>query len=84
MHDEMSAGLADAKAAEEAAIQTYEALMKAKKEEVAALSAQIEAEITRVGELGVEIAGMENDLEETKEALAEDTNQVSGRIKQRL
>jgi hypothetical protein len=58
--------------------------MKAKKEEVAALSAQIEAEITRVGELGVEIAGMENDLEETKEALAEDTNQVSGRIKQRL
>jgi chromosome segregation ATPase len=73
MHDEMSAGLADATAAEDAAIATYDALMKAKKEEVAALSAQIEAEIKRVGELGVEIAGMENDLEETKEALAEDT-----------
>jgi len=73
MHDEMSSGLADATAAEESAIQTYEALMKAKKEEVAALSSQIEAEIKRVGELGVEIAGMENDLEETKEALEEDT-----------
>jgi chromosome segregation ATPase len=73
MHDEMSASLADATAAEEAAIQTYEALMKAKKEEVAALSAQIETEIKRIGDLGAEIAGMANDLEDTKEALAEDT-----------
>jgi chromosome segregation ATPase len=73
MHDEMSAGLADATAAEEAAIQTYDALMNAKKKEVAALSAQIEAEIKRIGELGVELAGMANDLEETKEAHAEDT-----------
>jgi chromosome segregation ATPase len=73
MHDEMSAGLADATAAEENAIQTYDALMAAKKKEVAALSAQIEEEIKRIGELGVEIAGMSNDLEDTKEALAEDT-----------
>merc|ERR1719171_649806 len=73
MHDEMSAGLADATAAEDNAIQTYEALMAAKKKEVAALSAQIEEEIKRIGELGVEIAGMSNDLEDTKEALAEDT-----------
>lgn len=73
MHDEMSAGLADATAQENEAIQTYEALMAAKKKEVAALSAQIEEEIKRVGDLGVEIAGMANDLEDTKEALAEDT-----------
>eukprot|EP00972_Heterocapsa_arctica_P072872 10760425-Heterocapsa_arctica.AAC.1 len=30
--------------------------------------------MTRTGDLGVEISGMENDLEDTKEALGADTN----------
>merc|ERR1712037_711457 len=40
--------------------------------EVDALTAQIEKEQTRVGDLGVEIASMENDLEDTQVSLEED------------
>ena len=43
-----------------------------RKQEVNALSAQIEVEIKRVGELGVEITEAADDLEDTKAALAQD------------
>merc|ERR1719335_1762413 len=59
--------------AEEAAIKVYEELMAAKKAEVEALTKAIEEKLVRVGELGVEIAQMKNDLEDTEEGLAEDT-----------
>merc|ERR1719217_184816 len=59
-------------AAEEAAIKAYEELMAAKKEEVEALTKAIEEKLVRVGELGVHIAEMKNDLEDTEEGLAED------------
>merc|ERR1719174_1351001 len=68
----MSADLKSAEDAEAAAIKNYQDLMAAKKKEVTALSAQIEAELTRIGELGVEIATMGNDVEATQEALAAD------------
>jgi len=70
--DEMSRSLADAASAEEASIKDFKALMSAKKKEVEALSAQIEEEMSRIGELGVQIAGMKNDLEDTSEALQSD------------
>merc|ERR1719421_1398634 len=47
--------------------------MAAKKKEIEALTKAIEEKLVRVGELGVEIAEMKNDLEDTQEALAEDT-----------
>merc|ERR1719346_292692 len=72
MGDEMAAGLAEAVKAEEAAIATYEKLMAAKKKEVIALTKAIEAKLTRVGDLGVEIAEMKNDLGDTAEALEQD------------
>jgi len=72
IHDEMSAALTEATADENAAIDNYEALMAAKKREVATLQKQIETEMTRIGELSVKIAAEENDLEDTKEALSED------------
>jgi len=72
MHDEMSKDLSDAIADESSAITNYEGLMAAKKKEVATLQEQIETAMTRVGDLGVSIAGMSNDLEDTKEALTED------------
>merc|ERR1719183_3244633 len=46
--------------------------MAAKTKEVNALTKAIEEKMTRVGELGVEIAQMKNDLGDTAEALAED------------
>merc|ERR1719440_1512744 len=42
------------------------------KKEINALTAAIESKSARVGALGVKLAGAENDLEDTKEALAED------------
>jgi len=73
LKDEMSKGLEEAVAAEGSAIKTHEALMGAKKKEVALLTVQIEAESKRMGELGVEIASMSADLKDTKDSLSEDT-----------
>merc|ERR550532_1403068 len=72
MEEEMDKALADARSAEEEAIKSYDSLMAAKTKEVDALTAQIEKEQTRIGDLGVEIAGMENDVEDTTQSLAED------------
>jgi len=72
MGDEMAAGLAEATKAEEAAIAIYEKLMAAKKKELIALTKEIETKLTRIGDLGVEIAQMKNDLGDTQEALIED------------
>merc|ERR1719360_446698 len=72
MEEEMDKALADARTAEEESVKSYDALMEAKTKEVDALTAQIEKEQTRIGDLGVEIAGMENDLEDTQQSLGDD------------
>jgi len=72
MKDEMFKDQQDMIAEEESAVKAYEELTGAKKKEVAALSKAIEEKLSRVGELGVEIASMSNDLEDTSEQLAED------------
>jgi peptidoglycan hydrolase CwlO-like protein len=72
MDDEMAGDLKEATTAEDAAIQSYEALMSSKTKEVNTLQAQIEEEMTRSGELGVTVTELANELEDTKEALAED------------
>jgi len=73
MQDVMEQDIEEENAAEASAAQTYEELMAAKKKEVDALQASIETAMTRIGELGISIATMKNDLEDTKEGLAEDT-----------
>merc|ERR1712073_217409 len=77
MEEEMDKALADARAAEEEAIKSYDALMEAKTKEVDALTEQIEKEQTRIGDLGVEIAGMENDVEDTQQSLGDDKKFVA-------
>merc|ERR1719446_953775 len=71
MHDEMNADLTEATNTENAAIAAFEQLKAAKTKEINALQASIESKMTRVGELGVKVAEMVNDLEDTKEDLAE-------------
>jgi len=73
MKDTMAKGLAEAEAAEAAAIKSYEELMAAKTKEVEALTAAIETKTVRVGELGVEIVQMKEDLSDTEKALVADT-----------
>merc|ERR1719235_1400134 len=69
----MEKDLADLTATEEAAIKTYEELMAAKTKEVEALTKAIEEKTVRIGDLGVEIAMMKEDLDDTQKALLEDT-----------
>jgi len=70
--NEMAKTLEEAETAEAEAINTYDALMAAKQKEVETLNAQIEEKLTRKGELGVELAGGLNELEDTEVSLAED------------
>ncbi|CAK0840970.1 unnamed protein product [Prorocentrum cordatum] len=72
MGDEMAAALADSQKEEGAAKATFEEMMAAKTKEVNTLTAQIEEEMMRLGELNVLLAEDDNDLEETKDTLAED------------
>jgi len=72
IHDEMSAGLADATTTENAAIQAYTELMNSRLKEKAALTAAIQSKLTKQGELSVSLAEMKNDAGDTQEALAAD------------
>jgi len=72
LHDEMSKDFADATAAENSAIGSFDSLVASKKKEIDALTKAIESKTMRIGELGVKLAEAENDLEDTKEGLAED------------
>merc|ERR1719298_205828 len=77
MIDEMTAGLADAEAAEKEAISNFEGLMAAKTKEVETLTAAIEEKTQRVGELAVDIVEMKNELGDTEEAAIEDKKFVA-------
>jgi chromosome segregation ATPase len=70
--DEMSADLASATATEEAAIKSFNDLVAAKKQEIEALTAEVEAKSTRLGELGVSIAHTSNDGGDAADSLADD------------
>jgi chromosome segregation ATPase len=72
MEDEMTKSLADITADEDGAKASYEQLMTAKSKEIESLTKAIESKSKRVGNLGVEIAMMKNDLDDTQEALAGD------------
>merc|ERR1719198_977635 len=72
MHDEMAADLKAATDEENAAIAAYDGLMSAKKKEVQSLTNMIEDKPQRVGDLGVEIQEMKNDLGDTADSLADD------------
>jgi len=77
LHDEMAGAFKEATEAEEEAIKVFEELMAAKKEEKKLASEAIETKTAQVGELGVKVAEMENDLEDTQEAMAADKKFVS-------
>lgn len=70
--DEMKQSLSDATNQEDSSIKNFEELMAAKKKELDALQSQIEEEMTRVGQLGVSIAEMGNDIEDTQQSLTAD------------
>lgn len=70
--DTMNKDLKELIAAEEKAKKDYEALMAAKQKEVDAAIAAIESKIKRIGELGIEIVNLKEDLDDTSAAFMED------------
>jgi len=72
MKDTMEASLADVVAAEKDSTASFKKLIAAKMKEVVANTKAIETKTARVGELGVSIAEMQNDAEDTAQQLADD------------
>jgi len=72
MGDTMSSTLKDVVATEEGSIKSYDELIAAKTAEVDALTAAIEEKTVRIGELGVEIVQMKQDLSDSEGSLLED------------
>merc|ERR1719460_884629 len=72
LKDEMDKDLAGATADENSAIASFDSLVASKNKEIQALTKSIESKTMRIGELGVKLAQMANDLEDTQEGLAED------------
>merc|ERR1719361_2802368 len=68
----MSSTLNDITSTEEEAKTNYDQLMKAKTAEVEALTESIEEKTKRIGNLGVEIVGLKQDLTDAEESLLED------------
>jgi len=74
MGDTMATDLGSATATEESAIKTYDELMASKKEEIDATTASIEQKLKAIGELGIEIVDMKEDVDDTSKALEADKN----------
>merc|ERR1719324_1714627 len=73
----MVAALAEAEKKEAEAKAAFAEMVEAKTKEINTLTAQIEEEMLRIGELKESLAGGLNDLEETEETLAEDTKYLA-------
>merc|ERR1719331_2958436 len=72
MTDTMQKDLADATAAEEAAIKDFKGLVAAKTKEINALTKEIESKTAQIGELGVSLVTQKEDLDDTSKSLMED------------
>jgi len=72
MQSTMEADLADATNAEDTSLANFDALVAAKEKEIDAATQAVENKLTRIGDLGVEIATMKEDLDDTGKALIED------------
>merc|ERR1719326_1266168 len=68
----MEASLAKATSEEEGSIKDFDALVAAKTKEINALGREIESKTSRIGELGVELVTLKEDLDDTTKSLAED------------
>jgi DNA repair exonuclease SbcCD ATPase subunit len=72
MTDTMEASLATATSEEKTAIKDFDSLMSAKTKEINALTKQIESKTSRIGELGVELVTLKEDLDDTTKSFIED------------
>jgi len=72
MRDTMQSELDKATEEEEGAIKNFDALVAAKEKQINSLTKEIEDKMARLGDGGVKLSEMKEDLEDTTESLAED------------
>merc|ERR1719235_1858477 len=72
MTDTMEASLEKATSEENSSVKDFNALVAAKTKEINALTKEIESKTARIGELGVELVTLKEDLDDTTKSLAED------------
>jgi len=72
MSDTMQKNLETATTEENAAIKDFEGLVAAKTKEINALGSEVESKTSRIGELGVQLVTLKEDLDDTTKSLAED------------
>ena len=72
MLETLETDLADATKSEEASVANFDALVAAKEAEIDAATKAVEDKLTRVGNHGVEISTMKEDLDDTAKAMLED------------
>merc|ERR1719262_1825306 len=68
----MQANLDTATAEENASVKDFNGLIAAKSKEINALGKEIESKTARVGDLGVQLVTLKEDLDDTTKSLAED------------
>merc|ERR1719336_3144054 len=68
----MAKTVADLREEEQKAVESYRQTSGAKRKEIVALTAAIELRVKRIGELGVEIVNMKDDLSDTEKTLSDD------------
>merc|ERR1719262_2035854 len=74
MQENMEADLKEATEQENSALADFNGLLAAKNKEIASATSAIEDKTARVGTLAVDIVNAKNDLSDTQDALAEDSN----------
>jgi len=72
MKETMEKDLVDSAKTEEKAKSDFDAMSRAKEEQVTALTRMIEAKTARSGEVGVDLVNLMDDLDDTSETLTED------------
>ena len=81
MRDTMNANLADATGTEEESIKAFNALVAAKTKEIEALTASIDDKTSAIGEVGVQIVQMKEDLSYAEEKLEDMGKMGLGKMK---
>jgi chromosome segregation ATPase len=74
MQENMEADLKESEESEASALADFGGLLAAKNKEIASATSAIEDKTARVGTLAVDIVNAKNDLSDTQDALAEDSN----------
>jgi len=72
MEDTMDATLATTTGEEESAVKAFNGLVTAKTKEINALTKEVESKTSRIGEMGVELVTLKEDLDDTTKSLMED------------